>query len=146
MSSEARRCTGMAQPRGNLTAAQYEIMAAVWEAGDAGVSVADIWQKIGESRAIGRTTVLNQVDRLEKRGWLRRLPGDGPTRFGATVPQEEASRQLARGFVEDYFGGSTADLLSALLGEGAGALTAADVARLRKLLDQARRRPREDRP
>ena len=136
----------MPAPKGNLTAAQYEIMAVVWNAGDQGVTVADIWQVIAESRSIGRTTVLNQVDRLEKRGWLRRLAGDGATRFRATVSQEDASQQLVAGFVSDFFQGSTVDLVSALLGSDAGALTRKDVERLRKLLDQARRRRAEDQP
>jgi predicted transcriptional regulator len=135
----------MQDPKGSLTAAQYEIMAVVWNAGSGGVTVAEIWQAIAESRAIGRTTVLNQVDRLEKRGWLRRLPGDGATRFRACLSREEASRQLVAGFVEDYFAGSTADLVSALLGSDACALTRDEVARLRKLLEQARRRE-EGRP
>jgi predicted transcriptional regulator len=133
----------MAEPKGSLTAAQYEIMDAVWNSGEPGVTVADIWQVIAAARAIGRTTVLNQVDRLEKRGWLRRLPGEGPTRFGATLTKEDASRQLVAGFVSDYFQGSTVDLVSALLGNDACALTKKDVDRLRKLLDQARRRPQE---
>jgi predicted transcriptional regulator len=136
----------MPEPKGSLTAAQYEIMAAVWKTGDAGVTVAEIWQVIAEARTIGRTTVLNQVDRLEKRGWLRRLPGDGPTRFRATLTKEDASHQLVAGFVSDYFDGSTADLVSALLGSDACALTRKEVDSLRKLLEQARRRREEGQP
>jgi predicted transcriptional regulator len=133
----------MHEPKGSLTAAQYEIMAAVWQAGDAGITVAEIWQAISEARTIGRTTVLNQVDRLERRGWLKRLPGDGPTRFRATLSKDDASQQLVSGFVSDYFQGSTVDLVSALLGNDAVNLTKKDVGRLRKLLDQARRRREE---
>jgi BlaI family transcriptional regulator, penicillinase repressor len=136
----------MPEPKGSLTAAQYEIMAAVWKAGVQGVTVAEIWQAIAESRTIGRTTVLNQVDRLEKRGWLRRLPGEGSTRFGAALSKDDASRQLVAGFVSDYFDGSSADLVSALLGSDACALTRKEVERLRKLLEQARRRPTEGQP
>ena len=136
----------MPGPKGSLTAAQYEIMAAVWEAGSAGVTVADIWQAIARTRALGRTTVLNQVDRLEKRGWLRRVPGDGITRFQATLSREEASRQLVAGFVSDYFQGSGVELVSALLGTEALTLSRSDVERLRKLLDQARRRRTEEKP
>jgi predicted transcriptional regulator len=134
----------MPDPKGSLTAAQYEIMAAIWEAGDAGISVAEIWQAIAAARTIGRTTVLNQVDRLEKRGWLKRLPGDGPTRFRATLSKDDASQQLVAGFVADYFQGSTAELMSALLGNEACSLNKKDVERLRRLLDQARRRREED--
>ena len=133
----------MHEPKGSLTAAQYEIMAAIWQAGDAGITVADIWQEISEARAIGRTTVLNQVDRLEKRGWLKRMPGDGPTRFRATLSKDDASQQLVSGFVSDYFQGSTVELVSALLGNDACNLTKKDVDRLRKILDQARRRREE---
>jgi predicted transcriptional regulator len=133
-------------PKGSLTAAQYEIMAAVWNAADTGVTVAEIWQAIAESRTIGRTTVLNQVDRLEKRGWLRRLPGDGSMRFHAALSKEDASRQLVAGFVSDYFDGSSADLVSALLGSEARALTRKEVDRLRKLLEQARRNREEGQP
>ena len=136
----------MPPPKGSLTAAQYEIMAVVWNAGDAGVTVAEIWQAIAESRTIGRTTVLNQVDRLEKRGWLRRLAGDGSTRFHAALSKEDASRQLVAGFVSDYFDGSSADLVSALLGSEARAMTRHEVARLRKLLEQARRNREEGQP
>jgi predicted transcriptional regulator len=136
----------MQEPKGSLTAAQYEIMEVVWNVGDAGVTVADIWQVIAAVRDIGRTTVLNQVDRLEKRGWLRRLLGDGPTKFGATLSKEDASRQLVAGFVSDYFQGSTVDLVSALLGSEACSLTKNEVGRLRKLLDRARRRREGDQP
>jgi predicted transcriptional regulator len=127
----------MAKPKGSLTAAQYEIMGVVWSAGAAGASVADIWQQIGRARTIGRTTVLNQVDRLEKRGWLRRVPGDGAIRFTATVRREEASRRLAASFVADYFEGSAANLVSTLLGNEALALGAEELRRLRELLEQA---------
>jgi BlaI family transcriptional regulator, penicillinase repressor len=133
----------MPAPKGSLTAAQYEIMLAIWAAGDAGISVADIWQTIAEARSIGRTTVLNQVDRLQKRGWLERVPGDGPTRFRATLSKADASQQLVAGFVSDYFHGSTVDLVSALLGNDACTLTKRDVERLRKLLGLARRREEE---
>ena len=110
------------------------------------MTVAEIWQAIAESRTIGRTTVLNQVDRLEKRGWLRRLPGDGSTRFHAALSKDEASRQLVAGFVSDYFDGSSADLVSALLGSEARTLTRREVDRLRKLLEQVRRNREEAQP
>jgi len=136
----------MRAPKGNLTPAQYEIMAVVWSAADRGWTVAEIWQAIARERAIGRTTVLNQVDRLEKRGWLRRLTEESTNRFRATLSQAEASQQLVAGFLSDYFQGSTTDLMSALLGSDACELTRNEVDRLRKLLNQVRRRRGEDQP
>ncbi len=133
----------MNDPRGSLTAAQYEIMQVIWQAGADGVSVADVWQSIADQRTITRTTVLNQVDRLEKRGWLQRTRTEGATRFRATLSKEEASKQLVSDFVADYFQGSTVELVSALLGEDGAGLTKKEVERLRKLVDQARRRQSE---
>jgi predicted transcriptional regulator len=133
----------MPLPKGSLTAAQYEIMAVVWSAPKDGITIADIWQQIAAEREIGRTTVLNQVDRLERRGWLKRLPGGGPTRFVATLSKGDASQQLVADFVSDYFQGSTVELVSALLGNDACALTHKDVHHLRKLLAAARRRREE---
>lgn len=129
----------MPMPKGSLTAAQYEIMAVVWAATPEGLTVADIWQTISRSRALSRTTVLSQVDRLEKRGWLERLPGDGTTRFQATLAKQDAAQQLAAGFVSDFFAGSALDFVTALLGSNTFALTRQDLNRLRKLFDRARR-------
>jgi predicted transcriptional regulator len=129
----------MPGPKGSLTAAQYEIMAVVWDAPADGVTVADIWQTIAKARALSRTTVLSQVDRLEKRGWLKRLSGEGTTRFQATLSKKDASEQLAAGFVADFFAGSTVEFVTALMGSNAFALTRNDLERLRKLLQQARR-------
>ena|ERR1700677_1323406 len=134
----------MPAPKGSLTAAQYEIMAAVWAAPPGGVTVADIWQTIAKTRALSRTTVLSQVDRLEKRSWLKRLPGDGTTRFQAAISKKDASEQLAAGFVSDFFEGSTVEFVSALLGSDAFALSKQDLDRLRRLLQQARRQ--EEKP
>jgi predicted transcriptional regulator len=134
----------MPAPRGSLTAAQYEIMAVVWGAPPDGVTVADIWQTIAKTRSLSRTTVLSQVDRLEKRGWLKRLPGDGTTRFQAAISKKDASQQLAAGFVSDFFEGSTVEFVTALLGSKAFALSKQDLERLRQLLERSRRQ--EEKP
>ena len=68
----------MAEPRGSLTAAQYEIMEAVWNVQDAGATVADIWQGIAASRDIGRTTRVGGLtnDVHDWHGCLRRNARD----------------------------------------------------------------------
>jgi predicted transcriptional regulator len=126
----------MRGPKGSLTAAQYEIMAVVWGTSAEGITVADIWQTIAKARSISRTTVLSQVDRLEKRGWLTRLPEAGIARYRAALSKQDASQQLAAGFVSDFFQGSTVEMLTALLGSNAHELTKKDLERLRKLFDK----------
>lgn len=125
-------------PDGTLTAAQYELMEVVWKFAAQGATVAEVWQAVSEQRPVARTTVLNLLDRLEKRGWLRRIESAGANRYVATVDRDRTSAQLASGFVQEFFGGSPANLVMSLL--GTAELDAAELQRLRKLLADADRR------
>ena len=129
----------MSQPEGGLTPAQHEILEAVWDHGATGATVAEIWQVISAKRPVQRTTVLNQVDRLEKRGWLLRRHGDTAHRYFAVVSREQAAAWLAGSFVDDFFDGSASNLVLSLL--GSSKLSPDDVARLRKALDSAAESP-----
>ena len=121
-------------PQGNLTPTQYEIMQVVWDRGEEGATVSEIWQSIAAERPVTRTTVLNLVDRLEKRGWLIRQTGSGANRYVAAKSREDTARVLARDFVDDFFGGSASQLVMSLLGERR--LDADEVEHLRRLLRQ----------
>ena len=61
----------MVKPKGSLTSSQFEILDLLWEH-ETGMSVAEIWDVLQKKRKVTRTTVLNLVDRLEKRNWLSR--------------------------------------------------------------------------
>ena len=123
----------MTDPEGTLTAAQHEILEVIWNGPDAGATVTEIWQKISESRDVTRTTVLNQVDRLEKRGWLRRKKYEDGFRYVVARNRDQAARELAEEFIDSFFGGSASELVMSLL--GSKKLKPAEIARLRDLLD-----------
>ena len=125
----------MADPEGNLTPVQYEILQAVWENSEEGASVAEIWREISKMRPVGRTTVLNLVDRLEKRGWLTRRQAQGVYRYRATLDREKTTHALASEFVANFFGGKASDLVMSLLGNKR--IKKDEVERLRKLVDRA---------
>lgn len=131
----------MSEPQRNLTPAQYEILVLVWDAGDAGCGVTDIWQAIAARRAVTRTTILNLVDRLEKRGWLKRRPDGNSYRYTAAIGRAEAESQLAAGFLDEFFGGSAALMVQSLL--GSRGLKGVEIERLRRLLEEARRQRTE---
>jgi BlaI family penicillinase repressor len=124
----------MVDPEGNLTPAQYEILQVIWGGDDEGSTVAEIWREISKSRAVGRTTVLNLVDRLEKRGWLTRCRVQGVYRYCAALDREETTHALASEFVDDFFGGKASDLVLSLLGNKS--ITKDEVERLRRLIDK----------
>src|SRR5262249_55725307 len=53
-----------------LTPTQLEILQAVWELGDHGGTAPEIWQQAARLRELARTTVLTQLQRLHRKGWL----------------------------------------------------------------------------
>lgn len=132
----------MALPEGNLTPAQFEIMEVVWNHRRNGATVAEVWQEISQTRDVARTTTLSLIDRLEKRGWLKRRERRGVNHFVATVTRQKAEGLLAGDFVDDFFGGSARDLVMSLL--GTKRLNPADVAELREMLNADPAEPPEE--
>ena len=133
----------MVTPEGSLPPAQHEIMDVVWEADPPGVSVTEIWEAVSANREVTRTTVLNQVDRLEKRHWLRRKKIGSGFRYFATKGRDATARDLAGEFVDDFFGGSASDLMMSLV--GSSRLHADEIAKLRRLLEvkRGKRKPKD---
>ena len=123
----------MPRPVGNLTRAQHEIMEVVWSSGRRGTTVAEIWDAVSQNRQVARTTVLNLVDRLEKRGWLKRRQRKGIYHYTSAVTRKNTATLLAGEFVDDFFGGSATDLVMSLL--GSKQLKPEEIDRLRRLLD-----------
>ena len=76
------------------------------------------------------------VQRLEKRGWLRRSNQD-VARYRATCTRDEAAGRLANSFVDEFFGGSASQLVSSLL--GSRRIKKDELARLRKLLGEVKK-------
>jgi len=90
-------------------------MQVLWESGDPGATASEIWQMVCADRAVGRTTVLKQIQRLEDRQWLRRIPGEGVVRYVAALDREQTARMLAAEFVDSFFGGSLSELVLSVL-------------------------------
>ena len=129
----------MTKPEGSLTATQYEILDAVWDHGPGGATVAEIWQTFSARRPVGRTTILNHVDRLEKRGWLARREEESPLRYVAVLGREKTVALLTNDFVDGFFGGSAQDLVASLL--GSKRLKPSEIDQLRQLLESASDKP-----
>jgi len=123
----------MPKPQGSLTSTQYEILDVVWRHGSTGATVAEIWQAFSVRRPVGRTTILNHVDRLEKRGWLIRREEESPLHYAAALGREKTVALLAGDFVDGFFGGSARDLMVSLMGSKRLKLTEID--QLRRMLE-----------
>ena len=110
---------------------QLEVMQVVWALGDA--TVAEVHEKLQESRPIAYTTVLSTMRALERREFLAHTREGKAHRFHATIPEEEYRSDRVEDLVERLFGGKPEKLMSHLL--GGDDIAPKDLRRIRKLLD-----------
>jgi predicted transcriptional regulator len=75
--------------------------------------ITDVIQQV---RSLARTTVLKTLQRLEAKGLLARLPGEGPVHFRASIPKHKVLPALIGRFVEGVLGGSAEPLVAYLAG------------------------------
>ena len=95
-----------------------------------------------QERALGRTTVLKTIQRLEAKGLLARLPGTGPVQFRASIQEHKVLPALIGRFVEGVLGGSAGPLVAYLA--GSDKLSAKDLEALRGIcrkLDEDSEKP-----
>ena len=119
-----------------LSQAQLEIMHVVWGARE--VTVTDVWNVLSQRRQVARNTVLTLMDRLEKKGWLRRR-ADGQTHYySAAAPRATTLGNVVHRLVDAAFAGSAEALVLALL-EGRG-VSDEEARRIRQLIDNAQSR------
>ena len=110
---------------------QFDVMEVVWELGDA--TVAEVHEKLGETRPIAYTTVLSTMRALERRSFLAHQREGKAHRFHATIAAHEYRSERVDDLVEQLFGGKPEKLMSHLL--GSDEIRAKDLRRIRKLLD-----------
>jgi predicted transcriptional regulator len=123
------------EPRhASVSDAELEVLKALWERGPA--TVRDLRGHLGEQgRRWAYTTVQTLLDRLEAKGCVRRERGSGAHVFAAAVSREQLVGRHLRELADRLCDGTTSPLLLALV-EG-GRLSAEEIARLRRLLDEA---------
>jgi predicted transcriptional regulator len=119
-----------------LSEAQLEIMHVVWDGGE--VTVTDVWNVLARRRPVARNTVLTLMDRLEKKGWLKRRADGQAHSYTAAVPRAATLGQVVHRLVDAAFAGSAEALVLALL-EGRG-VSDEEARRIRQLIDKARAR------
>jgi predicted transcriptional regulator len=125
----------MARP-GDLpspTEAQLEILEVVWARGQA--TVGEVWKALAARRPVARNTVQTTIARLEERGWLRARRDGSTTRYAAAAGRDGVRASLARRMADVVFGGSTADMVMALL-QGRR-VSSEEAEKIRRLIERA---------
>ena len=126
------------RPAQNLTAAQLEIMALVWEHGELGV--AQVWNLLAQRRPVARNTVQTMLARLVDKGWLRTRPDANAHLFRSARPRNTAGAKLVGELVDSAFAGSASGLMMALLENRR--LSPEEIRRIRELINRAQREER----
>ncbi len=86
-----------------------------------------VWQKqpcterqitevILRERSLARTTILKTIQRLEAKGLLSRVAGEGPVHFRASLQEEHVLSALIGRFIKAVLGGSAEPLVAYLAG------------------------------
>ena len=114
----------------NVVRAEMEILRYV--ADHHPVSVRNVADHVAETKGHVRTTVLNIMERLRKKGFLRRKKEDGVFQYSPTVPRTELLRSLVRDFVEKTLGGSLSPFVAFLAEEGK--LNEGELAELKRIV------------
>lgn len=125
------------KPDGSLTGPQMQVMEEIWKGGEEGVSVAEVWHSISLDKEVARTTVLTVIQRLEKRGWVKRIGKGRKLRYVGEGTREEAVSRLSSEFINDFFDGSASELVMSLL--GSHSIKPEEIDRLKKILDSGKK-------
>lgn len=97
-------------------------------------TVRQVWEAIGEPANLVRTTVLQMMERLRKKGMLTRKAGPAGWMYEAAEEPSDLEQATVARFVRDTLGGSVSPFVHYL--SGTRDLTQEDVAELRKLIDE----------
>jgi BlaI family penicillinase repressor len=110
---------------------ELQVLRRVWQ--EQPCTERQLTELIQAERPVARTTVLKTIQRLESKGLLVRVPGEGPIHYRAAVEQERVLPALIRRFVEQALGGSAEPLAAYLADEDGGRLSSRDLAALRSI-------------
>src|ERR1700744_661815 len=120
------------------TDAELEILTVLWSRGPS--TVRDVHEITAKSRPTQYTTVLKLMQIMAEKGLLRRDEERRAHVYEAACPPEWTQKQLAGDLLQRAFNGSAARLLQGAL--SARKASKAELAELRKLLDDYERRTR----
>jgi predicted transcriptional regulator len=118
------------------TEAELDILRVLWARGPS--TVRDVHDVVSESKDVGYTTVLKQMQVMHRKGLLVRSERHRSHVYEPAHSQAKTQRQLAGSILEQAFGGSARHLLqSALAGRK---VDARELDEIRALLDEYERK------
>ena len=118
-----------------LGSLQSEVMELLWRHREA--TVAQLFETIGQRRPITYTTVLSAVQKLEKKGWLKKRAAGRANVYSPAKDRLQVGGRTLRDLLRTTFGGDPRLLLASLLEDAR--LSDTDLKELRRLIEQRRK-------
>ncbi|MFO0681657.1 MAG: BlaI/MecI/CopY family transcriptional regulator [Sandaracinus sp.] len=118
----------------SLTELQLSVLRALWALGEAKVADVAAWLEADGVR-LAKSTVATLLQRLSAQGWVEVHRSGRHHVYRAAVSRDTAAQGMVRRVLRGFFGGSVAALTAQLL--SSDTLDAAEIAELRRLLDEA---------
>lgn len=116
----------------NLGKAEMDVLRYVAENGP--VTVRQAADDLGQSKGHVRTTVLNTMERLRQKGFIRREKAEGVYTYAPVEGKIALFQRLLKGFIDAAFGGSHAPLVTYFAEEGK--LTPEELKTLQRIADR----------
>ena len=123
-------------PTPRPTDAELAILRVLWDLGPS--TVRQVFEVLSLERELGYTTVLKMLQIMDEKGLVQRDVTDRTHIFTAAQTQVQTQRHLVDDLLDRAFGGSSLNLVMQALATKKA--SRAELAEIRKLLDQAERR------
>lgn len=104
----------MAKKQENLGELELEVMKILWHQGKS--SVLQVSEKLSKQKGYARTTILTIIQRLHKKGFLKRKKEDGVYRYEPTQKRQQVMGRLLSQFIDRVFDGSSTSLVQQMTG------------------------------
>jgi BlaI family penicillinase repressor len=128
----------MPEPLPRPTDAELEILTVLWSRGPS--TVRDVHQVTAKRKPTQYTTVLKLMQIMAEKGLVRRNQEERAHVYEAASSPDSTRKQLAGDLLDRAFNGSAARLMQGAL--SSRRTSKAELAELRKLLDDYEKRPR----
>jgi predicted transcriptional regulator len=125
-------------PERGLSRRERQIMEVIYRRGQA--TVAEVLEDLPDPPSYSAVRAMLRV--LEEKDHLRHDQQGPRYVFLPTVPREQARRSALQQLVQTFFDGSTEQAVAALLDQSDRALSDGELARLARLINQARKEGR----
>jgi predicted transcriptional regulator len=123
------------EPHLDLSRRERQIMNVLYRQGRA--TAAEIREQLPNKPSYSAVRAMLRI--LEEKGHVRHEEESLRYVFLPTIPREKAKRSALRDLLETFFEGSTEQAVAALLDQSSTRLSKAELDRLSRLIDEARR-------